>query len=50
MELEQLINSLSTNFQDVKAHFADYCDVSVEDCEAILEYLEQLQIIKNERN
>lgn len=46
MELEQLINSLNANLQDVKAHLADYCYVSVEDCETILEYLDQLQIVK----
>jgi uncharacterized protein (DUF433 family) len=46
MELEQLINKINTELKDIKEHLADFCYISVEDCEAILEYLRQLQTIE----
>ena len=47
MELQELIEKLSINVKDIKDHLADYCFVAVEDVDAIIEYLEQLQDISN---
>lgn len=47
MELEELIKRITETLEDVKEHLADYCWISVEDIEAIVEYLEQLKEIKN---
>lgn len=46
MEIEKLINKLKNDAKDVKEHLADYCYVEINDVEAIIEYLEQLKIIK----
>lgn len=43
MELNNIIEKLNINLKDVKEHKADYCHVPVEDVEAIIEYLEQLE-------
>lgn len=46
MEIEKLINKLKNDAKDVKEHLADYCYVEINDVEVIIEYLEQLKIIK----
>ena len=40
------INKLKNDAKDVKEHLADYCYVEINDIQAIIEYLEQLKIIK----
>lgn len=45
MELNNIIEKLNTELKDIKGHRADYCYVSVEDTEAIIEFLEQLKEI-----
>ncbi len=47
MELEKLIKRINDEYEDIKEHLADYCLISIEDIEAILEYLKQLEEIKN---
>ncbi len=47
LELEKLIKRINDEYEDIKEHLADYCLISVEDIEAILEYLKQLEEIKN---
>ena len=47
MELEKLIERLRLAFEDVSEVKADYCYVAIEDVEAIIEYLKQLQDISN---
>lgn len=49
MELENLINKLKIDVKDIKEHLADYCYVEVNDVEAIIEYLEQLKVIKENK-
>ena len=46
MELNVLISKLAENLKDIKQHDADYCYISVEETEAIIEFLEQLKIIQ----
>ena len=46
MELKVLISKLAENLKDIKQHDADYCYISVEETEAIIEFLEQLKIIQ----
>ena len=45
MNLQELIEKLSTDVEDKKAYLADYCYIAIEDVDAIIEYLEQLQDI-----
>ncbi len=47
MDLQELIEKLSTDVEDIKAHLADYCYVAVEDVDAIIEYLKQLRDISD---
>ena len=46
MELKALINKLTENLKDVKQHDADYCYITVEEIESIIEFLEQLKTIQ----
>lgn len=46
MEIENLIEKISVKLNDIKKHKADYYYMPVEDVEAILEFLNQLRIIK----
>lgn len=45
MELNNIIEKLYTELKDKMKYKADYCYVSVEDIEAIIEFLEQLKEI-----
>lgn len=46
--MEELIQRLKEELEDVKEHDADFCNVTVEDSEAIIEYLEQFkEIVKS---
>ena len=45
MELDELIKRLSLSYEDVSEVKADYCYVAIEDVDAIIEYLTQLQDI-----
>ena len=45
-ELSIIIERLKRELKDILKHNADYCYVSVDDTKAIIEYLEQLQCIK----
>lgn len=47
MDLESLIKRIADELDDIKEHLADYCSISVEDVEAIIEHLNQLQEIQN---
>ena len=48
-KLENLIEKTKLNLEDVKEHDADLCYIDVEEVEAIIEYLQQLQVIKEYR-
>ena len=45
MDLENKIKRIADELDDIKEHLADNCSISVEDVEAILEYLNQLKEI-----
>lgn len=45
-ELSIIIEKLKRELKDILEHNADFCYVSVDDTQAIIEYLEQLQCIK----
>ena len=47
MNLQELIKKLSIDVEDKKAYLADYCYIAVEDVDAIIEYLKQLQDISD---
>lgn len=42
MEINELIKRIKIELEDINEHKADYCNIPVEDTEAIIEYLEQL--------
>ena len=48
MELDNLIERTIVNFEDVMSVKADYCSISVEDVEAIIEFLKQLSVIQKD--
>ena len=50
MELDKLIKRIKDDLEDKMKYKADYCYISVEDVEAIIEYLEQLQVIQENQN
>lgn len=45
-KLENLIENLQINLDDVNKHGADYCWIDIIDVEAILEFLNQLNTIR----
>lgn len=47
-ELSIIIERLKRELKDILKHNADFCYVSVDDMKAIIEYLEQLQCIKQQ--
>lgn len=47
MEIDTLVKKIKAELEDVKEHFADYCCIENEDVEEILEYLEQLIMIRD---
>ncbi|MCI9178046.1 MAG: hypothetical protein HFJ28_05765 [Clostridia bacterium] len=49
MELEELIEKVKIELEDIKEHKADYCWFEIEDTKDIIEYLEQLQIVAENR-
>lgn len=48
-KLENLIEKTKLNLEDVKEQDADLCYIDVEEVESIVEYLQQLQVIKEYR-
>lgn len=48
MEIENLIERIKIEYDDVKKHKADYATIAIEDVEAMLEYLEQLNTLKED--
>ena len=46
MEIENLIERIENKYEDIKEYKADYVSIATEDVEAILEYLEQLNTLK----
>lgn len=48
MEIENLIERIKIEYDDVKNQKADYVSIAIEDVEAILEYLEQLNTLKED--
>ena len=48
MEIENLIERIKIEYDDVKNQKADYVSIAIEDVEAILEYLEQLNTLEED--
>lgn len=48
-ELLVLLEEFKMNLADIKEHYADYYTFEVADTEKIIEYLEQLEVIKENR-
>lgn len=45
--LKELIKKLEINLEDVVLHKADYCYISLEDINIIIEFLKQLETMKD---
>ncbi len=48
-ELAVLLEELKMNLADIQQHYADYYTFEIDDTEKIIEYLEQLEVIKENR-